>query len=86
MLAAFETGLEIKWFLKVNLGILYGTRRYRHEGGGGKKVGLDPHQVTLELFPRHDPSLGLRAEMQDSGLSADFRSLVAHPRGGPADA
>ena len=42
ILAALETGLEIKWCFKVTLG--------RHERGGGKKVGLDPHQVTLKLL------------------------------------
>ena len=35
ILAALETGLEIKWCFKVTLG--------RHDWGGGKKVGLDPH-------------------------------------------
>ena len=29
--------------------------------------------------------LGLRAEAEDLGLSADLRSLVAPPKGGPAD-
>lgn len=39
----------------------------------------------MNFFLGHNISLGLRAEAEDLGLTADLRSLVAPPKGGPAD-
>ena len=39
----------------------------------------------INYFLGHNISLGLRAEAEDLGLSAELRSLVAPPKGGPAD-
>ena len=41
--------------------------------------------TTYQLLPGHNLSLGHKAEAEDLGLSADPRSLVAPPKGGPAD-
>ena len=40
---------------------------------------------NYSLLPGHNISLGLRAEAEDLGLTAEPRSLVAPPKGGPAD-
>ena len=40
---ALGTGLKIECFLKVNLGILNGSRKYRHDQGYSKKVALGLH-------------------------------------------
>ena len=40
---------------------------------------------NYSLLPGNNLSLGLRAEAEDLGLTAEPRSLVAPPKGGPAD-
>ena len=41
--------------------------------------------INNQSLPGHNLSVGLRAEAEDLGLSVDPHSLVAPPKGGPAD-
>ena len=52
---------------------------------GGKKAALDRVYQPIDHVLGHNMSLGLRAEAEDSGPTAQLRSLVAPPQGGPVD-
>ena len=42
-------------------------------------------ELFISSWSGHNFNLGLRAETEDVWLSADLCSLVAPPKGGPAD-
>ena len=60
-------------------------QKIKGPAGSGKKGWFGAALSNYSLTPGHNLSLGLRAEAEDLGLSAELRSLVAPPKGGPAD-
>ena len=52
---------------------------------GGSFFMVFPFVAVINYFLGHNLTLGLRAEAEDVGRNADLRSLVAPPKGGPAD-